>query len=105
MAVADLSPSTVTAWRDLCVRAVERNPFFRPELVLPAADLLHGRDCHLVTVSHGGRLLACLLVRGPSRWRPTPRPMARPWRPQSCFLGPPLVDRDPSLCTGALRRL
>jgi CelD/BcsL family acetyltransferase involved in cellulose biosynthesis len=105
LAVTDVSQATVTAWRDLCHRAVEPNPFFHPELVLAAAECLDGRGCYVLTVSDNERLLACLPVRSPTRWGPAPFPMARTWKHQYCFLGTPLVDRDPSVGPAALRRL
>jgi CelD/BcsL family acetyltransferase involved in cellulose biosynthesis len=105
MAVHDVSPAMVAAWRELCHRAVEPNPFFRPELVLLAAELLDSRRCHLVAVSHHERLLACLPVRSPSRWGPARLPLARTWKHEYCFLGTPLVDRDSSLGPVALLRL
>ncbi len=104
-AVADVSRSTVAAWRDLCHRAVEPNPFFSPELVLPAAEFLDGQACHLVSVSDSGRLLACLPVRSPTHWGPAPLRVARTWRHKYCFLGTPLVDGDSSAGPAALHRL
>jgi hypothetical protein len=35
--LADLTARDVAAWRDLAARAVEPNPFFEPDFVLPPA--------------------------------------------------------------------
>jgi CelD/BcsL family acetyltransferase involved in cellulose biosynthesis len=104
-ALSEVSPSMVTAWEKLSRRAVEPNPFFGPELVLPAAGAFDSRGCYLVTVSNGDRLLACLPVRCPTRWGLVPLPLACTWRHQYCFLGTPLVDSDPATGPLALHRL
>ncbi|PZR90147.1 MAG: hypothetical protein DLM67_18355 [Candidatus Nephthysia bennettiae] len=84
---------------------MEPNPFFRPEVVLPAAEFLDSRACYLATVSDNDRLLACLPVRSSTRWGRALLPMVRTWKHQYCFLGTPLVDSDPSVGPAALRRL
>src|SRR5205807_7972186 len=103
--LADVPLSTVTAWQKLSRTAAEPNPFFGPELVLPAANSLDSQGCHLLAVWGGERLLACLPVKCQLRWGPVPLPLVRSWRHEYCGLGTPLVDSDPAIGPLALSRL
>jgi hypothetical protein len=91
--VAGLEPRDLDAWRGLAERAVEPNPFFEPELVLPAARHLGGGP-GLLVAEREGRWSACLVVHRPARWRRLPLPTLATWRHSYCFLGTPLAIGD-----------
>lgn len=92
-AAADVDASERRQWRELADRAVEPNPFLRPEFVLPNVTE-RGVDVELLVVSDDERWLACLpLVRTP-RWRRIPLPTLNQWLPEYAFLATPLVDPD-----------
>jgi CelD/BcsL family acetyltransferase involved in cellulose biosynthesis len=87
-----LSPADVDAWRDLAARSIEANPFFEPELVLPAAKSLGGGEVGLLVSGNGRGWSACLPVRS-DRLGGVVKSLAS-WRHAYCFLGTPLVDPD-----------
>ncbi len=87
--IEDLSDAELGAWRDLAGRAVEPNPFFEPEFVLPAARYLGARRVALLSVERGGELHACLPVR---RSAVGPAAALTAWGHPYTFLGTPLVD-------------
>jgi CelD/BcsL family acetyltransferase involved in cellulose biosynthesis len=87
-----LSPADVDAWRELARRSVEANPFFEPELVLPAARHLGGREVGLLIAGNGNGWSACLPVRT-GRLGGVVKSLGS-WRHPYCFLGTPLVDPD-----------
>ncbi len=92
--VADVTPEDMTAWRRLADRAVEPNPFFEPDYVLPAARHLASGPIALAVVADGDEWLACLPVERRRRWRWYPGRWVVTWRHVYCFLGTPLVDRE-----------
>jgi hypothetical protein len=89
----------------LAARALEPNPFFEPEFVLPAARHLGEKPVLLVVSSGvGSPWKLCAPIHARRRWRraPTGRCWAT-WRHLYSFLGTPLVDRDdPEGAIGAL---
>jgi CelD/BcsL family acetyltransferase involved in cellulose biosynthesis len=90
--IADIDSADRAAWSDLARGAVEPNPFFEPELVLPAAERLGGdRLGLLVAGRRGGDWLACLPVYMRTRWKGLPLHALATWRHSYCFLGTPLV--------------
>ena len=101
--VAGLDSTMIDRWQRLADDAVEPNPFFEPDFVLPAAAALDGkRVAHLVTVSSRGELaLAFPAVVG--RWRGA-LPAVAGWRHKYCFLGTPLLraQHDPQEVARAL---
>jgi CelD/BcsL family acetyltransferase involved in cellulose biosynthesis len=102
LAPADL----VDAWRDLAGRALEPNPFFEPDFVLPAArHLPGGAGLALATADDHGRLAAAVPVHRTRRWRKMPAPGWAVWRHDYAFLATPLVAADPSVAVGALGEL
>lgn len=52
------------AWRDLAAHAVEPNPFFEPEFVLPSFRHLRSRGMRLLVVRDGEEWISCLPVLG-----------------------------------------
>ena len=87
-----LDAADVAAWSELADRAVEPNPFFRPEYVL--ASVVERREpVELIVVRDHDRWLACMPFRRKSRWRGRPFPCLHPWLPEYSVLATPLVDR------------
>ena len=89
----ELRPQDVAAWGDLALRAVEPNPFFEPEFVLPAARHLGGSDVGLLVVEGLDReWLACMPVIPRLKRGRITLPAITAWRapPYGC-LGTPLV--------------
>jgi CelD/BcsL family acetyltransferase involved in cellulose biosynthesis len=87
----DLSPGDTERWRELAAQAGEPNPFFEPEYVLPAAELIGGRRVGLAVVRGSGGWSACLPVHRPRRWHRIPLGCVATWLHRYCFLGTPLV--------------
>jgi CelD/BcsL family acetyltransferase involved in cellulose biosynthesis len=92
-----LTDAQIGAWRALVANAVEPNPFFEPDLVLPAARHLPARDVGLLVVEGPAGWAACMPVT-PVRLAGVAAALGT-WRHPYCFLGTPLVDRD-SLALG-----
>ncbi|MGH2965715.1 MAG: GNAT family N-acetyltransferase [Solirubrobacterales bacterium] len=87
----ELSAGDAERWRELAAQAAEPNPFFEPEYVLPAGDLIDGRRVGLAVVRGTGGWLACLPVHRPRRWHRIPIGCVATWQHRYCFLGTPLV--------------
>jgi CelD/BcsL family acetyltransferase involved in cellulose biosynthesis len=87
-----ISDDQVAAWRRLAANAVEPNPFFEPDFVLPAARHLSARDVALLVVEGPAGWVACMPVT-PVRLVGVSAGLGT-WRHPYCFLGTPLVDRD-----------
>ncbi len=108
--VADLDDETLGRWRRLAARALEPNPFFAPQMAVPAARHLAGGDTDLLLAVHDGDELALALpVRLVSRYRRAAVPTAVGWGHRHCYLGTPLLAAgDPvralSAALDALRR-
>jgi CelD/BcsL family acetyltransferase involved in cellulose biosynthesis len=95
LALSELAPRDVAAWRELAEQAAEPNPFFEPECVLPAAQ--HLGESHvglLVVTAEDGAWLACMPVRARVQVRHARVPGLTAWRHLYCFLGTPLVARS-----------
>jgi CelD/BcsL family acetyltransferase involved in cellulose biosynthesis len=82
-----LSEADRGAWAALAERALEPNPFFHPDFVVPAAALT-GAPVALVVV---GDWEAAVPVVAARRWRRLPLPGLLSWIHDQCFLGTPLV--------------
>lgn len=93
--LAGLDAAAERAWADLAERSAEDNPFFRPELLRPAArHLAGGGDVDLLVVSDGPRWLACAPFVTRPKFSDLLLPCARSWNHPYGFLWTPLVDRD-----------
>lgn len=88
-----LSDAAVGAWSELADRALEPNPFARPEFVLPAVRERRS-DVLLAVVEDQGRWLACLPVRLVAACARLRLPCFAPWWPAYSYLATPLVDRE-----------
>ena len=94
LALDDLSPRDIEGWRTLAAQAAEPNPFFEPEYVLPAAELIGGRRVALLVVRASAGWAACLPIHRPRRWHRVPARGMATWQHRYCFLGTPLVRAD-----------
>jgi CelD/BcsL family acetyltransferase involved in cellulose biosynthesis len=98
---ADLDARDLAAWSELAARAVERNPFFEPEAVVPAAAL-YG-DVELGLIESGGELVGALPLRRTRRWRRVPASSLATWLHPDSYLGSPLLAPEaPRDAIGAL---
>lgn len=87
-------------WAELEREALEPNPFFAPQMVLPAARHLEDGDAtQLLVAESGGELQFLVPVSGAGPLRGTPFSGLQSWVHDYCFLGTPLlsahVDPDP----------
>jgi CelD/BcsL family acetyltransferase involved in cellulose biosynthesis len=94
--VADLQPGDIAAWQALVLEALEPNPFFEPEFVLPLADARPKDDVHLLIAEQHGSWAVCLPVVKRWKWRKLPVPVLATWLSQYTFLGTPLVAASKS---------
>ena len=92
--VRDLTPDDEAAWSALAARAVEPNPFFEPEMIIPAADLLsHGHEIELAIASEGNRFTAVIPLRETTRYS-FPYPFVTTQVRRTVESGTPLLDPD-----------
>ena len=99
--VADLGDRDLAAWTALAANAAEANPFFQPEMLIPAAALYGGVD--LTLIESDGRLIGALPTRRSAAWRGVPAPTLTVWRHRDAFIGTPLVAPEAGeLALGAL---
>jgi len=108
---AAADPRLLDRWAELEAGALEPNPFFAPQMVLPAArHLEHGHAAQLLVAENGDALRFLLPVSGSSGLRRLPITGLRPWMHDYCFLGTPLLaahgdpDRVWAAVTEHLRR-
>ncbi len=96
-----LDPDDLDAWRRLADRAIEPNPFFRPEFVL-ANVIERGARARLLVLRDGSRWLACLPYRTMRPSARLPLPSLEALTDSYSFCGTPLIDRDAvALAAGA----
>jgi CelD/BcsL family acetyltransferase involved in cellulose biosynthesis len=89
---AAADPRLLDRWAELEADALEPNPFFAPQMVLPAArHLEHGQAAQLLVADDGHALRFLLPVSGSSGLRRRPITGLRPWMHDYCFLGTPLL--------------
>jgi CelD/BcsL family acetyltransferase involved in cellulose biosynthesis len=104
IAVADLTPVEIAAWRDLAARALEPNPFFEPECLVPAArHLPDGAQLRIVVASDGAAWHGVLPVTARSSWRGVPWAV---WDARgldtAVGLGTPLLSAEPGAAGAVL---
>lgn len=97
-AAASVDEALLAQWRELAATALEPNPFFEPELVVPVARrLAHGEHDHdLVTVTDAGRLVLVLPIRRTESYRRLLGPASATATHSHSYLGTPLLARDAS---------
>jgi hypothetical protein len=89
----DLDDEQVDAWRDLAARAVQPNPLFEPECLVPAAlHLTEGESMALVTASEDGAWHGCFPVQPARSWRSVRRPVFTTQVRRMIYEATPLVD-------------
>ncbi len=97
LALSDLEARDLGRWRELAAGALEPNPFFEPEFLLPLARGFGELDeVALAVVSDGEEWLACLPVHRVKRWHRLPLPSISTWRGHGylpALLGTPLISR------------
>ena len=93
--VRNLSSSDENSWRELARRAVEPNPFYEPDCIIPAAThQSFGDEIQLVVAAVGDRFYGCIPIRHVSRWRKLPYPIVTSQVRRMTYLGTPLVDAE-----------
>ncbi|MGO9457085.1 MAG: GNAT family N-acetyltransferase [Acidimicrobiales bacterium] len=92
--VRHVSADDERSWRDLGARAVEPNPFFEPDCVIPAAiHQTYGAEIGLVVAEDEGRFMACMPFRYVRRWK-FPYPIVTSQVRRMPYSGTPLVDES-----------
>lgn len=93
----ELSESDLRRWRELSARAIEPNPFFDPDYVLPLARGLGlSAELGLLVVPDGEGWMACMPVQRSRGWHRIPATGLTSWRghPLYGLLGTPLVAAE-----------
>jgi CelD/BcsL family acetyltransferase involved in cellulose biosynthesis len=91
VALAEINDAQLSRWRRLAAAAVEPNPFFEPEFLIPATEALAARDIRVAVVERGDEWDALVPVKQVSRWHRVPVPGTVGWDHRYCFLGTPLA--------------
>ena len=88
-----LDDACLVAWRTLADRAIEPNPFYRPEYIL--ADVLERSiEASLLVVRDGTRWVGCLPVRDCAPSRTLPLAHLEAYADEYAVCTTPLLDRD-----------
>lgn len=83
------------AWRDLATHALETNPYFEPEMLLPASRHLDPEGRVALLTVHEGEVLRFLLpVVRRSRMHHVPVAATTTWLHDHAYLGTPLLAPD-----------
>jgi len=94
--VDGISAADLERWRELAGRAVEPNPFFEPEYVLPLArGVGELAAVQLLVIGEGSEWRACLPIHS-GRFHHMPLPSVSAWRGHYLYglLGTPLIAPD-----------
>ena len=92
--VGELEPDDLVAWSALAARAVEPNPFFEPETLVPAARHLQGgSEFEVAVASEAGRFTALIPLAHSTR-RPFPYPFLTTKLRRIHESGAPLLDPE-----------
>jgi hypothetical protein len=93
IAVSELTERDELAWRDLATRAVEPNPLYEPDCLIPAArHQRFGKEIGLLIAEEDGRFHGCFPIRHVSRFHKFPYPMVVTQVRRMIYQGTPLVD-------------
>lgn len=91
----ELDVRDIERWRALAETAIEPNPFFDPDYLMPLARSLGDfDDVALAVVADGDSWLGCMPVGRVGRWHRIPLPSTSVWRgrgPTQALLGTPLI--------------
>jgi CelD/BcsL family acetyltransferase involved in cellulose biosynthesis len=78
---------------DLAQRSLESNPFYEPEMLLPALRLIDTEQpLTIICVRRGPRLVALFVMQLGIVRKGVPITVLRSWSHRYCFLGSPLLD-------------
>jgi CelD/BcsL family acetyltransferase involved in cellulose biosynthesis len=92
--VSRLSPEDERAWRELAERAVEPNPFYEPDCLVPASKhQVFGDEIRLAVAEMDGRFYGCVPFRPVKRWK-FPYPILTSQVRRMNNLGTPLIDPE-----------
>src|SRR5580698_8368950 len=70
ISLREIGARDLAAWEDLADHAAERNPFYEPDCLMPAArHLSFGHEISLLVAESDGRFLAAMPVRAVNRWK------------------------------------
>jgi CelD/BcsL family acetyltransferase involved in cellulose biosynthesis len=112
MSAASRDRRLLASWAELEREALEPNPFFAQQMVLPAARHLEGGAAtHLLVADSSDRLVFLLPVSDGHRFRGIGLLLLKAWVHDYCYLGTPLLSAhdDPvqiwTAVTGTLRRV
>ena len=101
LGVDDITDELERQWRDLASRALEPNPFFEPDLLVPAVrHLSPPAEFRLLVVGQPGRYHLLMPVWRGRHWRRVPSRAAHVWTPLGISLGTPLMDREGATALG-----
>lgn len=93
--VRQLGAEEEAAWRQLGAQAVEPNPFFEPDCVVPAVEhQTFGDEIEVALAEEDGRLYAALPLRSVSCWRSFPYPFVTTKVRRMTYSSTPLVDSE-----------
>jgi hypothetical protein len=93
--VNSISSRDEQAWRSLAERAVEPNPLFEPDCVIPAArHQTFGSEIDLVVAEENDEMHAAMPVRRLRRWHKVPYPIMTTQVRRMIYLGTPLVAAE-----------
>ncbi len=88
-------PDLLSSWSSLHERALEQNPFFEPQCVLPAArHLPDGERIELLMAVEEITVHGCMPLCSLPRWHWSPRGAVTTKVRRLTWLGTPLLDRD-----------
>jgi CelD/BcsL family acetyltransferase involved in cellulose biosynthesis len=94
VALSGLTASQAERWRELAATAVEANPFFEPEFMLPLAAAVPASGIALRVITSGSDWIGLLPIRRTSSWRRVPLSGTAGWKSSYTYLGAPLLRRD-----------
>jgi CelD/BcsL family acetyltransferase involved in cellulose biosynthesis len=92
----DVQAGDMGRWRELAAVALEPNPFFEPEYLLPQARALGELDqVALAVAADGDAWIGCMPIRRQRSWRRIPLPNSSIWRGSPALpalVGSPLIS-------------
>jgi CelD/BcsL family acetyltransferase involved in cellulose biosynthesis len=91
LALSEIEERQLAHWRRLAELAVEPNPFFEPELVLPAAVALEAAPALLVATDASGEWIGAVPIVRERGWHHLPLQAFAAWRHPYSFFGAPLI--------------
>ena len=98
MCACEVGPKDEVAWRHLAARAIDPNPLFEPDCVVPAAvHQSFGQEIDLVLAEEDGVIYGCMPVRQVRRWRRFPYPFVTTEVRRMIYCGSPLLDPQRSV--------